>query len=213
MALHQRLFFLTLVLLPTQLGYHVWPEWALVLGRRVDYLSPTVFLTDIFILGIFASWFWQSRKKVFAHFKIPHWAVALAAVFIIGNISVSQNVPEAMYKWVKVLEFVGLGWYVVKIRPNLSSFAFPLSIGVLYSSILAVWQFLLQQSGGGPLWFLGERTFSADTPGIARTLVAGRQMVRPYATFPHPNVLGGYLAVLLPLMINLLIYKSTNLQI
>jgi O-antigen ligase len=105
------------------------------------------------------------------------------------------------------LEFVGLGWYIVKTKPTLSAITYPLSLGVLYTSFIAITQFFLQHSIGGLLWYLGERTFSADTPGIARIswcLIPGswcRELLRPYATFPHPNVLGGFLAVTLPLII------------
>ena len=41
------LLFLFLLLIPTQLGRHFWPEWSYVLGIRVDYLSPVLYLVDI----------------------------------------------------------------------------------------------------------------------------------------------------------------------
>ena len=34
MGIHQRLFLLLLALLPTQLGWHFWPTWAYILGRK-----------------------------------------------------------------------------------------------------------------------------------------------------------------------------------
>ena len=52
------------------------------------------------------------------------------------------------------------------------------------------------------MWFLGERTFAIDTPGIARVVFGGKELLRSYGTFPHPNVLGGFLAVVLPLIVN-----------
>jgi O-antigen ligase len=54
---------------------------------------------------------------------------------------------------------------------------------------------------GGVFWWLGERTFSASTIAIALTSVNGSLFLRPYATFPHPNVLAGFLAVILPVLI------------
>ena len=54
---------------------------------------------------------------------------------------------------------------------------------------------------GGYFWYLGERSFYASTPGIAAVSFQGRLLLRPYATFPHPNVFGGFLAIVLPLMI------------
>src|SRR5260221_12343343 len=45
-----KLFFLILLLLPTQFGRHFWPSFSFVLGQRVDYLTPILYLTDILIV-------------------------------------------------------------------------------------------------------------------------------------------------------------------
>ena len=44
------LFFLTIFFIPSQLGLHLWLPESLVLGRRIDYLSPTLFFSELFIL-------------------------------------------------------------------------------------------------------------------------------------------------------------------
>src|SRR5438105_4334390 len=41
--------FLLLFLLPTQLGKHFWPEFSFVQGLRIDYLSPTLYVTDMLV--------------------------------------------------------------------------------------------------------------------------------------------------------------------
>ncbi len=194
--LHQVFFYLLLVFLPTQLGLHVWPEWSMVLGRRVDYLSPTLYATDVLIFLILAFWLLAGRKK----FSVSWIPVIAIAGFIGLNIFFAVSPMVAAYKWLKVLEFGLLGLYIVQTRPHMSRVVFFLSIGGLYSSLLAILQFLLQRALGGPLWLLGERAFSASTPGIAQVNFT-RLLLRSYATFPHPNVLGGFLAILLPLMI------------
>ena len=51
----QRLLFFALILgIPTQFGRHFWPDFSFVSGVRVDYLSPTLYVTDILIFLIFA---------------------------------------------------------------------------------------------------------------------------------------------------------------
>lgn len=207
--IHRFFFCLLLVFLPTQLGYHFWPDWATVLGRRVDYLAPTVYLTDVLIGVILLSWIIESWKK----FPISNFQfLLLIFAFVLVNIFFSASRPIAIYKWIKVLEFFLLGFYIIKTKPVYSFVIWHLSFGILFSSLLAIAQFIFQHSIGGPLWFLGERTFALDTPGIARINV-GQELLRPYATFPHPNVLGGFLAAVLPLLIyNLQICKSANLQ-
>ncbi|MBI5620074.1 O-antigen ligase family protein [Candidatus Gottesmanbacteria bacterium] len=212
--MHRIFFLLLLVLLPTQLGYHFWPEWAHVLGRRVDYLSPTIYLTDILIFLTLAFWFIESGKTfLISSFKFlikrrNTEILIFVIAFVIANIIVSKNQPAVIYKLLKVLEFVLLGFYIIKTKPAFSFIIWHLSFGILFSSVLAISQFFFQHSIGGPLWWLGERTFSLDTPGIARielcnlSHVSCRLFLRPYATFPHPNVLGGFLAATIPLVIS-----------
>ena len=215
MALHVAFFYLLLILLPTQLGLHFWPSWAMVLGRRVDFLSPTIYLTDILVVLLLIFWF----KNIPFKFNRASWRIKflikqkkfqltiLLLGFIFLNIFFAGNRLVAIYGWVKILEYVLLGVYILKTRPKISTVAFFLSVGVAYSSILAIVQFFLQRSVGGPLWFLGERTFSNLSPGIAQFNVCNpftygcALVLRAYGTFPHPNVLGGFLAVSLPLLL------------
>src|SRR6185369_2209751 len=56
-------------------------------------------------------------------------------------------------------------------------------------------QFLLGRSIGGIFYLLGERTFNISTPGIALVNILGKNFLRPYASFPHPNSLAGFLGV------------------
>lgn len=228
MPLHGFFFSLLFIFLPTQLGYHFWPAWAQVLGRRIDYLTPTIYLTDILIGLTLLSWITETvagRGIRYYGFKsIIHNTKTLIPIFLfVGlNMFFAPSRPVAIYKWIKVLEFGLLGWYIVKTKPALSFIIWHLSFGILYSSLIAIAQFFLQHSIGGPLWWLGERTFSLDTPGIAKfqscqlSAVNCQLLLRPYATFPHPNVLGGYIAAILPLVIiqfsNNPILKLSNIK-
>lgn len=69
----------------------------------------------------------------------------------------------------------------------------PLVLAIIGESIVAILQFI--NGGTLGLWFLGERTFSISTPSIAKFDFFGWQFLRPYATFPHPNVLAGFVLI------------------
>ncbi len=222
--MHRVLFTLLLVLMPSQLGYHFWPEWTLVLGRRVDYLSPTLYLTDILVVLTIVLWLIESKisikglvssikekkkrryQRIFSIIRNTRYLI-LVFLFVVINILVSVSKPVAILKWVKVVEFLALAWYIVKTKPRFENIVTPLAVALLFSSILVFAQFNLQHSVGGLMWWFGERTFNVDTPGIARihlcqlSIVNCQLLLRPYATFPHPNVLGGFLAVVLPLFL------------
>lgn len=218
MAIHRRLFFLLLLLLPSQLGYHFWPSWSFVLGRRVDYLSPTVYITDILVFCVLVFW-------VYARGRCMNISLRTVIIFlsIIGfagvNSFYAKSFPVALYTWVKIFEYIGLGWYIISTKVRLSDVVFPLAMSVSYSSSIAIGQFILQHAIGAPLWILGERSFSIDTPGIARFMMCPsvdflcKFFVRPYATFPHPNVLGGYIVTMSPFIMYYLAQKSITTRI
>ncbi len=204
MKLHRILFYLLISLLPLQLGRHFWPGFSLISGIRVDYLAPTIYLTDLLVIGILGSWLWKRKKQ----FSIPnsqavvrkHWWILAIFCFLLVNVFFAQNRGAALYKLIKIIEFTLLGFYVAKNRFQISTLCFSLSMAVIYSSLLALAQFFRQASLGGVFWWLGERTFNAFTPGIAQIIWEGRLIMRPYATFPHPNVLAGFILVSLVLI-------------
>lgn len=220
MAIHRKLFFLLIIFLPTQLGLHVWPEWSSVLGRRIDYLSPTIYFTDILIVLTLIFWWSESLLKRHPVFYLPAWksvGIGIAAIiFIFVNIYFSQRPQIAIYKWIKVIEYLCLAWYIVRSRVTIATVFLPISIAVAFSSLLAILQFIFQHSLGGIFWLFGERTLSLDTPGVARFTVclpseySCRLVLRPYATFSHPNVLGGFIAMTLPYLIYGSLHKKAN---
>lgn len=204
MKLHQFFFSLLVILLPVQLARHFWPDFSLVSGIRIDYLSPTLYLTDILIVGILISWLWEIRNQFSAFSFLSsvkrNWWLVAVFCFLLVNAFFAQNQGAAFYELVKIVEFSLLGFYLAKNSFPSSAFRLLLSLAVIYSSLLAFAQLVKQGSLNGVFWFLGERTFNASTPGIARAVFEGQLIMRPYATFPHPNVLAGFILVSLILI-------------
>ncbi len=207
MKLHQKIFWLLVLLLPVQLGRHFWPDFSFVLGLKIDYLSPTIYLTDLLILGLLLSWIWACRAKLSARIFISwlkrNWWVVAVFVYLFLNAFLALNQGAAFYKLIKIIEFTLLGYYLAKNRYSLSHLYLPLSIAVVYSSLMALFQFFKQGSLNGIFWWLGERTFDLNTPGIAKAIINGHLLLRSYATFSHPNALAGFLLLALILTIPL----------
>ena len=197
MFLHQLFFYLTILLLPTQLGLHFWPDWTLVLGRRVDYLSPTLFLTDMTIITTLLLWICSAHKIA----KFKPFSLIIFFVFALCHIFFSISPYVTFLRWLKVFEFGFFGYYILQTKPSFKTTSFFITIAIVYSSLIAITQFVLQHSIGGIFWYLGERSFDITTPGIARinwcwpTAMQCIELLRPYATFPHPNVLAGFLII------------------
>ncbi|MEK7073923.1 MAG: hypothetical protein AAB960_01180, partial [Patescibacteria group bacterium] len=94
-------------MLPTQLGWHMWPTWAYILGRKVDYLSPTVFLTDIILVALLAAWLIPivARRRHIRPIAVPLRTVmgVVGLILLIGaNIWIAASPAVALYKWGKV---------------------------------------------------------------------------------------------------------------
>ena len=207
------IFYLIIFFLPTQLGKHFWPDFAIIAGLRIDYLSPTVYVTDIllFLLVVCCTipllLSEKNRrdilKKIHAISRPSLCTVIAIVLFLISNIVLSERMFNGAYVLLKLLECVFVFYYCSHRLTNwqtLKPVLLVLSLGIGGESLLAIVQFILQGSVGGMLWFVGERTFTGQTPGIANASIDGQLLLRPYATFSHPNVLAGYLVTIMTLL-------------
>lgn len=194
-------FQLFILLLPTQLALHFWPSWAYVYGFRIDYLSPTLYLTDVLAIILLVLWAIQSfhSKTIAKKSNRSKHEYLLAMILLIGfvgvNIFFAKSSWVSAYKWIKIGEFALVGLFIARVKDFKfnSWIAKPLSFSLIIVSIIAFIQLALQRTVGGPLFMLGERSFSIVTPGIATFTLLGRELLRPYSIFPHPNVMAGFL--------------------
>ena len=203
------IFSLVLLFLPVNLAKHFIFNFAYVDGILVDYLIPTIYLTDILIWGLLLSWLFRFFRCKQYHGtyrgtgRTSKLFVALGfGVIAVSGLSVFKalNQPVAVYKWLKLMEYILFAFYISKhinLKKDFSTIVKLLSIGVLLESVLAIAQWFNQGSIFG-FWFFGENRYTVSTPGIAILDFIGTRKARPYGTFPHPNVLGGYLAIVLP---------------
>lgn len=203
-TLQQRLFQLLVFLLPTQLGYHFWPNWAYIFGLRIDYLSPTIYLTDILVFFLVFLWIVKKKKNVLTLVKNKYFQIL--AVFAVLNIIFALIPQAALLKWMKIFELSLLA-YLLWSENNLDLFenlVKPLALGTIFVFLLALAQFVLQGSLGGVFYFFGERTFNSGTPGIALYSIFEKLYLRPYSTFSHPNSMAGFAGVALLLFTGVL---------
>jgi len=199
-------FYLFLLLLPTQAGKHFWPPFAFVLGIRVDYLSPTLYYTDLLLLILFFLWIF--RKTTFTA-NVLFWIIGSSAIIFIGLLF-AKSPFALLYGYFKFLELIFLGLYTKEFFTTRKSLIeIPFAIGILFESLLGAAQYIYHSSLGGIFYYTGERTFTAQTPGIANASINGELVLRPYATFSHPNVLAGYLIVAMMLVISQINNKQT----
>ncbi|OGH18388.1 MAG: hypothetical protein A2868_02255 [Candidatus Levybacteria bacterium RIFCSPHIGHO2_01_FULL_40_15b] len=196
--IRKTLFFVIVFFLSSQVGLHFWPEFAKVSGIRIDYLSPTLYLLDILIIAWIVVWAVGGIRGFRARItsNVLKVLLSLLGLSLFWNILNAESIGAHIFGIVKLAEFGLFGWLVVKTfeKKDISVFVRVLALSAIVSSLLSIWQFIKQSSVGGLWYFFGERTFNISTIGIS-TVNLDQQILRPYAVFPHPNVLAFFFLV------------------
>lgn len=192
-------FWLFILFSPTQLALHLWPKWSYVLGIRVDYLSLMIYFTDLLFFVLLIFWVVEENldrnintKKIKAS-TVFYIIIFFLLIFL--NTLLSSNAYLAIIKWIKVLELGLLAIFISRKKKfKLSTwFLKPIFISLIFVNAVAIVQFFKKGTIGGFMYLLGERTFDISTPGIALINFLGRQFMRPYSLFSHPNSYAGFI--------------------
>ncbi len=173
--------------LPSQVGKHFWPDFASIFSLRVDYFSPTIYLWDLLLVGLLIMW---SFRQV----KINQWGLSLWLVYLLSQILsliFTKNLEIGLVRLEQLVLMGGFGVYLAsqdwsKLKPAM---VLGLTLGLLLQAVLSIYQFGTGQTLGW--WWIGERSFNLNTTGIATFNWYGQVFLRPYGSFPHPNVLAG----------------------
>lgn len=189
------LLFLTLLFLPTQLGRHFWPQFAYIYSLKIDYLSPTIYFWDLLV--VFLVLIFILQKKSVNRIALNLWLLfILSQLFsLLPYLRQPLNLGPGLVRIEQYIMAGLFGVYIASAKWSLISakLFWPLAISVLAESVIAIAQFIKEGTLG--LWVLGERTFSISTPAIAKFDFQGLEFLRPYATFPHPNVLAAFMVI------------------
>jgi len=191
---------LLVFLSPSQLGYHFWPDWSLIFGIRVDYLAPTLFFSDLLIFLIFVGTLVQlflrdRQKQLFQLKKTLSWKkLLLLGCLMILNIVFSVNPLNSLIFSLRLVELLFLGVYIFFFNSleEKQWFCFPLALSVIFFGLVGFLQFLKGGTLGGLLYYLGERSFTTSSSGISLINLLGKEHLRAYSTFPHPNAFAGF---------------------
>lgn len=188
--------YLFLLLLPTQFGKHFFFAFSYLSGVRVDYLAPVIFLTDILavILIILNLKF---VLKLFAN----KWFLFFLLLLTLGGFF-AQSPGIFLYRFSKIIELVAV-FTIFKYRKiSLKSMLLLFFWGALFELTLVLLQFINRHSLQGVFYFFGERYFNLSTPGISKVSFQGREFLRPYGTFSHPNSLAGFYLLIYVFFLN-----------
>lgn len=173
-------------LLPTQLGKHFFLPWSYIGGVRIDYLAPTLFVTDILAFFIFIFFF----RSIFTKIKTKLFFSVF--LFALLNILVAHTPLIALYQWLKFLEVWILYIAYKEQKTSVKNIILIFLASTILQTVLSVLQIIEKQTLQGFWYFLGERSLSLSSPDVAKITIQGIELLRPYGTFSHPNSLAGY---------------------
>ncbi|MBI4038660.1 O-antigen ligase family protein [Candidatus Daviesbacteria bacterium] len=197
--LEKILFFLTILFLPTQLGRHFWPQFSFIYSLPIDYLSPTLYFWDILAITLWTVFLIRGQHINRLAINLFYFFILTQSLSLLPFYSNSLNIGAGLVR-LEQYTIAGLfGVYIASSKFKTRNLFWLLSLAVIGESLLGILQFF--KGGTLGLWILGERSFSLTTPAIAKFDFYGREFLRPYATFPHPNLLAAFLIITLTVLL------------
>lgn len=195
------LLYLLLLILPFNLGYHFILNTSYINGLLVDYLIPTVYLQDICVFMLVISWviFGGTLRRSFSEAWLPRILLFLVFSLFLSTL-VSINFPISVAMLLRICFYVFISIIVgfsVRIPYHWPVFLKLLLLSTSFIALLSTLQFIFQGSLFDNYLFFGEQPYNFSTYGISRESFFGKTIVPPYGTFRHPNVLAGYLSVVI----------------
>jgi len=180
------LFYIFIFLIPFQTRYIF--NW-----QGNEWNSFFLYVSDIILIGIFFLSIIHRRIK----FKKQDIFLFLFLLLCFTSIFYSSNQNISFFRFIKILEYSFLFIYIKEnIRfLKLKNILYVLIASGFVQSILAILQFI-KQSGLG-LKFIEAGIFKPGAPSVASFLVDQEKILRAYGALSHPNVLAGFLLLVI----------------
>ncbi|MBD3282065.1 MAG: hypothetical protein GF387_00410 [Candidatus Portnoybacteria bacterium] len=176
------LYYIFLFLIPFQIR-------SAIIKGTTEWDSIFLYLTDILILAIFILYIKRTRTFSIKENKFLVLLIFIAALSIIP----AQKESIALYGLIKLIEYIFIYYYTKKnireLTPN-AIFNILIFTGSI-QAILAIAQFIEQKSIG--IKFIEAGIYSPGEPGVATFIYQNIPILRSYGSFPHPNILAGFL--------------------
>ncbi|MDD1778596.1 MAG: O-antigen ligase family protein [Candidatus Helarchaeota archaeon] len=179
-----------IVLLPFSWNFPLGKPFAY--GILQMYVSPVLYVTDFGIIGLIIAFLLRGKKEVQypAEFHRIFWPLLGLALLAFLFATFSLNVDLAYYsafRWL-LTAFIFLLIYHLDI-PN-TQLVTLIICSLFIQAVVGIIQAIVQR----PLGLPGELTLGLDNTRVAALYLTGITWLRSYGLTFHPNVLGGFLA-------------------
>lgn len=163
---------------------------AYILGYYSDFTSYSLYLSDILIVVLLGYAMIIKRPL----FKLNKSIVALFIIIFLSILAnFNGNLSLQLQFFSKFIELLAL-YFIFSLIYDQKLINWFIKIFIAFSLVqvvIIILQFSLQSSIG--LYVLGESHLSPIIIGVAKVVSYGTRFIRPYGTFPHPNILAAFL--------------------
>ncbi len=162
-----------------------------------QYLEYTRFILPASAIMLLVGIFLFYKKPNTASKPWKKYLVLVMAGLLLASTAASVNTGLSIY-WVALSSVFGFGTYYIAIALNADPalrrlLLGSLSIAVLLQAMLGIYQITFGHSLGIP--FLGEPIATDATVGVAKLIINGQRILRPFGTFSHSNIYAGFLVI------------------
>lgn len=162
-------------------------------NQHFEYIRYFLPITTLISLGVFITYFKEAKAFIASTKRIGlFWILLLFAL-----ISTALSADTALSLWwitISGITIITAFFYIFLIKLRYINYKFVLGVivflGVAQAGV-GIAQFSLGHSIG--LSLLGEPTANNQTLGVAKLVIAGEKFLRPFGTFGHANIFGGFL--------------------
>ena len=183
-----------IVLMPFRLHVDPLPHPAIDLPAPLS--DVVLYAIDGLVLLVLGAWIGARLADRRAIRLGPRALVVPAAILLaLAWVSLPFGVVPflSLFGAVRLTALLALALYVINAVDGVAALAIPVGLMLGIQAVVAIGQFLHQASIG--LQGLGELTISPSIPGMAVVLREdGLRVLRAYGLSTHPNVLGGFFA-------------------
>lgn len=193
--------YLLIFLLPWQARWIVRPGE--LNGGYWEYGTISLYAVDVLLLlllayrgsgllrsGAFQRWVaGRVRRDTF-------WLIAgMVELAVVVSVLAAPREGLALYGYLRFVLAMGAGWLLLRSRVTARGVSGALLASGALQGALAWWQAAVQQVSGSTVFGMAAQT--AATAGVSVVETGGERWLRAYGSLPHPNMLGGFLALCL----------------
>lgn len=194
---------LTLFVLPLQTRW-IWHE-AMIKNEIWEYGRFSLYGVDLLILLALILWLVSRPFQPTVRRISPLLWMSVVGLLLVSFISIyfALDASLAINGFSRLLEGVLLFFLITQLRVSWRIPVWTVVLSGAVQSVMAFFEFILQQVPESK--WLGLATQDPAFTGVSVVLTTGGRFLRAYGTFPHPNILGGFLVYCIVLAIALLI--------